>query len=621
MKNKILKIAVVLALIVIFLIFCIIYFNSYGEIYLKDKEKINSLDDLIYYQSNVDKEIEEYSNSNFTIDNAKIMQNPYKIAPLTAVIIFKTNEEEMVDLSINGKKVTTFDASKKHIIPVYGLKAGFSNIVEISVDDIKKEYVITTEKYEGDDLEVIKNSDSLDSSNYLLSTNFTNNRIYDKNGNLLWYIDGNFAGDIEYVTNDIFYISDEKQGVNGVKINYPTFFKMDYLGKIYTEYVTEYGYHHELLPIDNDTMLVLGSNDNSKFLESEIYVMDLKSGKIKDEFDMYDVLYNIDPEFVKSLGDDFDFVCNSAYYDKEKNELLISSRGLNSVIMLDFNTKSIKWIFGDPTLYTKPFSKYLLSYEGKYPKGQHTAFLYNGLLGIHDNDYDMFNIHQTLGEYKDNYSSSDLYEIDLSTMSIKKVWSYDLQKEEFSKVAGAFKILENGNKLINYGWSINKNNSDNVLINDERYLNGIILELDLNDNELFKAKTKDLTYRVYKVNFYDSKTKNYEIESFTKVSSMKKQNSINTLNLVEKLNKAEDFNLDVKVFVNRISLSYEFDINDSVNIYLVSSGSKTYKYLYKEEKKEAKSSINTYMNSGKYALYIEINGKFYDSKKVINFNN
>ena len=202
--GKILKIAVVLALIVIFLIFCIIYFNSYGEIYLKDKEKINSLDDLIYYQSNVDKEIEEYSNSNFTIDNAKIMQNPYKIAPLTAVIIFKTNEEEMVDLSINGKKVTTFDASKKHIIPVYGLKAGFSNIVEISVDDIKKEYVITTEKYEGDDLEVIKNSDSLDSSNYLLSTNFTNNRIYDKNGNLLWYIDGNFAGDIEYVTNDIF---------------------------------------------------------------------------------------------------------------------------------------------------------------------------------------------------------------------------------------------------------------------------------------------------------------------------------------------------------------------------------------------------------------------------------
>ena len=84
MKNKILKIAVVLALIVIFLIFCIIYFNSYGEIYLKDKEKINSLDDLIYYQSNVDKEIEEYSNANFTIDNdvivlRKKMLKSYKI--------------------------------------------------------------------------------------------------------------------------------------------------------------------------------------------------------------------------------------------------------------------------------------------------------------------------------------------------------------------------------------------------------------------------------------------------------------------------------------------------------------------------------------------------------------
>lgn len=618
--KKIIILIIAVFLILVLVVSGLKYNNNYGKKYFKDKSEIKAIGDLIQKQREVDKQITNYLNDNYTLTNAKVIPNPYFISPLTALIIFKTDNMESIEVKVNGEVVTIMEKSKEHLIPIYGLKADYDNIVELKSSTESSTYTIKTDEFKGNDLIVETTTEELDDSLYLLSPNFTSNRIYDKNGNLLWYLDGDYAGDIEYINNDLFYISDYNQGVNGVKINYPSFLTMDYLGKIYTQYVTDYGYHHEIVPLNDDKMLVLGYGDDSYYLDSVIYIMDLKTGKIIEEFDMYDILHNIDAEWTDNFGKNFDIVCNSAQYNEETKELLISTRGLNSIIKMDMETKEIKWIFGDPSLYSEKFEKYLLKYDGRYPKGQHTAFIKDGLLGLHNNDYDMFNIKASLGEYKDNYSSSDLYEVDEKNMTIKKVWTYDSDKKEFSKVAGALKILDNGNKLINYGWSINKDNEDNILINDEKYLNGVIVELDDDDNVLFKASTKDLIYRVYKVNLYLENTKNYNIISYSKISEMDTPEGIKTSSIVNKLEDAKKFEGDINVYVSRIGLTYDFDLTDEVNMYLVSKENKTYKYSYKASMEEPKNSINTSINEGTYALYVEINGQMYDTQKIINFD-
>ena len=233
----------------------------------------------------------------------------------------------------------------------------------------------------------------------------------------------------------------------------------------------------------------------------------------------------------------------------------------------------------------------------------------------------MFNIKETIGEYKNNYSSSDLYEIDFKNKKIKKIWTYDSEKLEFSKVAGGLKELDNKNKLINYGWSINKSNiNDNIKINDEKYLKGVVLELDEKDNLLFRARTSDLLYRVYKVNLYEDNNLNYDVKKYEKISDLKEHNFIYTPFISSKLENAKKFAGDIKVYVNRIAIDYEFKQKDNVNVYLVSSNFKTYKYIYKEKNNNEVYSINTLLDSGKYAVYVEINNKMFNTNKVIDFN-
>ena len=614
MKKKIfIFILVIIIVIVVFKT----YDNNYGKPFLENKEIIYANDDIILKQKKIDDKIRKIIKEKHSLDDAQVLLNPYELSPLTALIIFSTNTSEKVDVIINDKKVTTMEKSFDHFIPIYGLKPDYNNKIELKTNNSSKVFEIKTEKYTGNSFNVEKTSNNLEKL-YLISTNFTNNRIYDKNGNLMWFIRGDYAGDIEYITNDTFYISDKFQGVNGIKINYPSILKMDYLGKIHEEYVSSYGYHHEIVQLKNNRILVLGNDDNSKYLESNIYILNLKTGLIEKELDMYNVMAKIDKKWVDSFGNHFDFVCNSAEYDEDTGDLLISSRGFNSIIMLNLNTEEIKWIFGNPKLYSDSFKKYLLSYEGNYPSGQHTAHLDGNILTIHNNNYDMFNIKSTIGEYKKLYTAAEMYEI--KDNEIRKIWEYDNSKNEFSKVAGAFEILKNGNKLITYGWSISKKGHDKVSLNDEKYLRGIVVELDKDDKVLFRANTKDLIYRTYKVDFYLDETKNYEVCDYKKLSSMDETSWVKTSSIAKKLKNSGDTDIEVSLYNNRISLDGNFQEDDEINIYLVSKRNKTYIYNYKEkDNKEFVNSINVYKNDGLYALYIEVNGNMFDTKKVLNF--
>ena len=114
----------------------------------------------------------------------------------------------------------------------------------------------------------------------------------------------------------------------------------------------------------------------------------------------------------------------------------------------------------------------------------------------------MFNKSIKLKDYVDNYTSVNLYKLDFNKKTIESVWEYSSNKKEFSKVAGYFDILDDGNKLITYGWSISQDaykNINNITINDEKYLNGVIEEIDKNDNVVFRATSPDLIYRTYKI--------------------------------------------------------------------------------------------------------------------------
>ena len=102
-------------------------------------------------------------------------------------------------------------------------------------------------------------------------------------------------------------------------------------------------------------------------------------------------------------------------------------------------------------------------------------------------------------------------------------------------------------------------------------------------------------------------------------------NSIEADNLVEKNTK--EINLEDTVeWINscdftKNTFKTDFDIkeNDEVKLYFVNKGGKINILTYKEKDN---SQINRIFNvelNGKYALYIDINGTIYNTKKTIQF--
>ena len=97
--------------------------------------RIDEVEDIIDYQEKKENYLTHY---NYTLDNPNIILNPYGNSPLTALIIFETDKEEEVSITIPGKDnnstyTNTFEKSKVHYIQVLGLYPNYENKVTQAV--------------------------------------------------------------------------------------------------------------------------------------------------------------------------------------------------------------------------------------------------------------------------------------------------------------------------------------------------------------------------------------------------------------------------------------------------------------------------------------------------------
>lgn len=622
MKKKLyyvyLLIVILLALILTGFLFC-------------RKKILSPYDNIFEMQEEMDKKIEKYlDDKKYTIDNPKILLNPYYISPLTALIIFNTEESLPVDVYVNDKYMTSVDASNKHSIPIYGMYDNYNNKITLKLNNIEKIFNIKTDKYDSDEVNVEKISKEFSNNYFFISPNFVDDLIIDGNGKVIWYLNQNFGGDIEFLDNGHFYISDQNQGINGVKINYSSFLEMDYLGKIYNQWITDYGLHHEIIQLKDNKLLLLGGTDESDFVESYLYIIDKNSGKTLYYLDFYKLIYDISPKTVEKLKVKFDLVNNSASYIEDTNEVLVSLRGVNSLMKIDLDTNEIKWIYGDVNFWGKDFEKYLLKKEGnfRYLGGQHSAYyLPNGLIAVHNNDIDQFDLDNTMLEYyKNRYSEVIFYEVNEKNKTIKVKWDYTANKKYFSNVAGHIELLDNNYKLITYGWSMKDEayeNANNIMYTDAKYKNGVVTVVNNKDEEIFKVTMPSLIYRTFLVeSLYDKNISNYSISKFNRING-----SVVNGQKVDKykLNKFKFKKFDMDIITNRFILNDKFDIEDEVSI-IFDGQNDTYEFIYKQKNSEGPqtfnsgySSILVNLSNDIYDVYIKVNDDIYYTKTSYDF--
>lgn len=558
MSKRLIK--YVFLILITFLISILIY-N-----YVESFKPIHTDEDILVYQKN--KENEYLSNTNYSLDNPNVILNPYGNCPLSAIIVFQTKDLTTPSITIRGRNGNdlshTYTPSKVHILPIYGLYAGYENKVIIEVSGKKKELTIKT-----DDLPSDFPSSNLITSNNTSDFYFTSfedasyTAAFDGYGFVRWYVTGDYKWDIQRLNNGHILMSSDKT-ISG---NYSAgLMEMDLLGKVYYEYLIPGGYHHNVFEMNNGNLLTISNNISSETLEDYIVEIDRNNGSIVKEIDLSDILDN------KKNGNWFK--ATSLFYDVNTNSITISGYNSDIIINIDYSTLNINWIIGEDA--PSYFDSYVLKSDGNV----HFPSKPLSLKYLSDNTFAFIN---------KNGSIIDTYKVDYSNRSFKEIETFDL----------------------------NSNDDAYFELNDDYIITQKNTIKEVTDDEIsFELKFNSALYNTKKMPLYANDI--YTGASGVKLGSLLESKTIGNYLLINSKKDdsiIEKYNIKFNKDVFGLKVSGNFDKKDKVQIILDNVlDKKTY------ELKDNSRYINEDGIRGKYYIYIRINGKIYKLYKYVMFN-
>lgn len=429
--------------------------------------KVNYFDHLITEQHRAEEAfLAEYRKGEYSFGKPYVKLNPYLIAPLTALIMFKTAAPTAVAITVQGKESAgdisfQFGAATEHMIPVYGLYPDYDNKVELTLANGEKSTVTirtepapakvklptkmtTTAEYFGDNMMFVGPT-----SPALVAA-------YDYRGDVRWYATPNFAFDIKRTKNGRLLLGTHRL----LMPPYHTtgIFEMGMIGKIYKEFRLPGGYHHDQFEMEGGNLLILTQDPSRGTVEDMCVLVDRKTGAILKTWDYQKVL----PQNVGGSGsqDSHDWFHNNAvWYDKRTNTLTLSGRHQDAVINIDYETGALNWVIGDPEgwpreLVDKYFFKPVGNGDFDWQYEQHACVvLPDGDIMNFDNGHWRAKVKEKYVPAKDNFSRGVRYRIDTEKMEIEQVWQYGKERgaEFFSTYICNVEYYGEGHYMVHSG--------------------------------------------------------------------------------------------------------------------------------------------------------------------------
>lgn len=409
------------------------------KIMQSQRQPVEVMASLVDHQEALEQNLET-AGANF--DNPKIVLDPYGVSPLTAVVLFETEQMVAPEVTIVGKDELTsfshtFESNKQHRLPIYGLYPDYANKVKIKIADITKEITIQTDPLPEDFAKVIDvqaQKEYLSSDLYFMTNSSVDSKTiaYDVNGDVRWYLKDKHGWEIKRSkqTGRIFV---------GTKRLYKEpyyrtgFFEIDLLGKIYAEYTVPGGYHHDLFEKSDGNIIVASgsTDDNRKTVEDVVVEIDRQTGQVVKTIDLAKIWPMDTGKSISWSADDW-FHNNSVWLDEKSGELLLSGRHQDAVVVLDYESATVKYIIGSPDAWSAEMQKYFLHPIGdefEWQWQQHSAkVLPNGDIILFDNgNHKTKNKDQSIPLEK-SYSRAVIYRVNRADMTIEQIWQYGKER-------------------------------------------------------------------------------------------------------------------------------------------------------------------------------------------------
>lgn len=620
-------------------------------------QKATNHNELTEKVSMVDSEYEiekKFKVNGYTLDNPNIILNPYGNSPLTALILFETEQELDVKVTITGKdKLTTythtFSKAQEHYLPIYGLYADSNNKIIIECGNNKKEIYIQTEKLPENMIlptSIKANKSKLTNDLYFYTPSSSGYTVaYDVNGDIRWYLTNYALWKIDRLQNGHLLVSTERL------INNPYYmtglYEIDLLGKIYTEFSLEGGYHHDYYEMENGNLLVASDDFNNKDGTVEDYIVELDrtTGKIIKTFDLKKVLNMEDGQSENYTSYDW-FHNNSVWYDKKTDSITLSGRHQDAVINISYQTGELNWIIGDSTNWSSEYQKYFFTPVGdnfEWQWSQHAAMITpEGYVFLFDNGNNKSKNKDEYVDASNSYSRGVMYKIDTEKMTMEQVFEYGKEKGSsfYSPYISDVDYLDKNHYIIHSGGIVyvdGKNSNQPAGFSKGAKLVSDTVEL-LNNEVIFEIILPTNNYRVEKMSLY-SESENFTLGKANRLGSLGKtdvtKKKIGPIITSKKIDdEYSKYNIELSKEVDRIVVTGAFQKSDKVNIILYQNlisnyyytriSKKPYTALCVDLNTEEDSNglrITKYINQeglkGKYSIYLEINGNLYNTNSYV----
>lgn len=647
-KKKIVIIVVVIILILI--VGCLLVFNNLST----NSKEVKVVSSLIEEESKLE---EDFPTELKDIDNADVIVNPYDISPLTALIIFKTETSVSPKVTIEGDDELstyeyTFDEGTEHYLPIYGLYPDRDNTVVVEYGDVSKEFTITTEALSDDFIlptSVDANKDELSNDLYFFTPSSGGYTCaYDVNGDVRWYLTINSIWEVNRLDNGHLMLSTERL------VNSPYYmtglYEMDMLGKIYKEYSLLGGYHHDYYEMPNGNLLVASDDFTSGDGTVEDYIVELdrETGEVIKTFDLKDVLNMEDGKSENWIEYDW-FHNNSVWYDEETNSITLSGRHQDAVINIDYDSGDLNWIIGDPTNWSEEYQEYFFTPVGddfEWQWSQHAAMITpEGYVFIFDNGNNKSKNEDEYVPAEDSYSRGVMYKIDTDKMTIEQVFEYGKERgsEFYSPYISDVDYLDSDHYIIHSGGIVyvdGKNSNQPAGISGADRLESDTVEYK--DGEvIFEIVLPTNNYRVEKMSLYPE-NESFKLSKAERVGSLGETEVTSSelgfiLNSKDFKDIEEEHNISITKEVDRLVFTGKFKRGTDVSVILYKNGTKNnynvsiskrpYTALcvdiFTEEETKEGISVTKYINedglSGKYSIYVEVDGTIYNTNRYVEF--
>ena len=647
-KKKIVIIVIVIILILV--VGCLLVFNNLST----NNKEVKVVSSLIDEESKLE---EDFPTELKDIDNADVIVNPYEISPLTALIIFKTETSVSPKVTIEGDDELstyeyTFDEGTEHYLPIYGLYPDRDNTVIVEYGDVRKEFTITTEALPDDFIlptSVDADKDELSNDLYFFTPSSDGYTCaYDVNGDVRWYLTINSVWEVNRLDNGHMMLSTERL------VNSPYYmtglYEMDMLGKIYKEYSLPGGYHHDYYEMPNGNLLVASDDFTSGDGTVEDYIVELdrETGEVVKTFDLKDILNMEDGKSENWIEYDW-FHNNSVWYDEESNSITLSGRHQDAVINIDYDSGELNWIIGDSTNWSEEYQKYFFTPVGddfEWQWSQHAAMITpEGYVFIFDNGNNKSKKEDEYVSAEDSYSRGVMYKIDTDKMTIEQVFEYGKERgsDFYSPYISDVDYLDSEHYIIHSGGIVyvdGKNSNQPAGISGADRL--VSDTVEYKDGEvIFEIVLPTNNYRVEKMSLYPE-NETFTLDNAERVGSLGETEVTSNelgfiLNSKDFKDIEEEHNISITKEVDRLVFTGKFKRGTDVNVILYKNGTKNiynvsiskrpYTALcvdiFTEEETKEGISVTKYINedglSGKYSIYVEVDGTIYNTNRYVEF--